>query len=168
MIKQSIDASNINVPETSKLHDQELLEELLANEDGIIIDTKKEMNYIVDSTSAYKNVLMVYGKQTKHQRYTWGNGFISLDTWNDKVEEWSDISENKHDKILYPVKDRMGSTRMLTDDINIDKVYDYDSFGTPVETNHVNDQGIRSNIYHYAGYIYDYATSQYCLDIIRL
>jgi RHS repeat-associated protein len=86
------------------------------------------------------------------------------ETWNDKVEEWSDISENKHDKILYPVKDRMGSTRMLTDDINIDKVYDYDSFGTPVETNHVNDQGIRSNIYHYAGYIYDYATSQYYVN----
>lgn len=121
-IKQSIDASNINVPETSKLHDQELLEELLANDEGIILDTKKEMNYIVDSTSAYRNVLMVYGKQTKLQRYTWGNGFISLDTWNDKVEEWSDISENKHDKILYPVKDRMGSTRMLTDNINIDKV----------------------------------------------
>lgn len=121
-IKQSIDASNINVPETSKLHDQELLEELLANDEGIILDTKKEMNYIVDSTFVYRNVLMVYGKQTKLQRYTWGNGFISLDTWNDKVEEWSDISENKHDKILYPVKDRMGSTRMLTDNINIDKV----------------------------------------------
>jgi len=33
-----------------------------------------------------------------------------------------------------------------------------------VETNHVNDQGIRSNIYHYAGYIYDYATSQYYVN----
>jgi RHS repeat-associated protein len=35
---------------------------------------------------------------------------------------------------------------------------------TSVETNHVNVQGIRSNIYHYAGYIYDYATSQYFVN----
>ncbi|NLE25065.1 MAG: hypothetical protein GX625_06945 [Clostridiaceae bacterium] len=42
--------------------------------------------------------------------------------------------------------------------------YDYNAFGTPTEKNHVNDQGIRSNIYHYAGYIYDYTTSIYYVN----
>lgn len=52
-VKQTIDAKNINVSETSRLHDQELLETLLANDNGIIVDPKKEINYIVDSTSMY-------------------------------------------------------------------------------------------------------------------
>jgi len=164
-VKEAIDASNINVPETSKLHDQDLLELLLADENGLIIKTKKELNFVIDHTSAYNDVLMVYGKQTKLQRYTYGHGLISVDTWNDKVEAWDDLNQSKHDLLLYTTKDMLGSVRALVDESGrVDKFYDYDSFGTPIEKNHVNDQSIRSNIYHYTSYIYDYATSLYFVN----
>ena len=128
-VKQAIDASNINVPETSKLYDQTLLDDILANDEGLILDTKKELNYIVDSTSSDNAVLMVYGKQTKTQRYTYGNGLISIDTWNDKVLTWKDLKETSRDSLLYYVKDFKGSVRALVDASGrIDKTYAYDAF----------------------------------------
>ncbi|MGI6086315.1 MAG: RHS repeat-associated core domain-containing protein, partial [Acetivibrionales bacterium] len=108
---------------------------------------------------------MVYGMQTKTQRYTYGNGVIGLDSWNDKATDWEDINQKKHDEQLYYVKDFRGSVLALTDyKCKITTTYDYNAFGTPTEKNHVNDQGIRSNIYHYAGYIYDYTTSLYFVN----
>lgn len=164
-IKQTLDASNINVSETSKLYDQDLLEELMTDDNGLVIKDKKSINYVYDVTSDENDVLLVYGKHTETNRYIYGIGLISIDSWHEEEESWSKVSQDNFDVTLYYVKDVLGSVRALVDDSNkINKVYDYDVFGTPVEKNHVNDQGIRTNIYHYAGYIFDYATSQYFVN----
>ena len=164
-VKQAVEASNINVPETSKLHDQELLETLLSDDNGYIIKTKAEINYVIDPTSLYNQVLMTFGDHTLTQRYTYGLDVISIDTWHEEEAKWADVSQNNFEETLYYVQDMLGSTRaLIRDDGKLGAYYSYDAFGTPQEKNHVKDQGIRSNIYHYAGYIYDYATSLYFVN----
>ncbi len=164
-VKQAVDAKNINVPETSKLYDQELLETLLADDDGLILKTKKEINYVIDPTSVFNDVLMTYGMQTKTQRYTYGLGVIALDTWHETEANWADVSQANLEMRLFYVKDVLGSTRALVkEDGNLGAYYDYDAFGTPTEKNHIKDQGIRSNVYQYAGYVYDYAISLYFVN----
>jgi RHS repeat-associated protein len=164
-VKEALEHSNINVPEKASLHVQTPIEELLDSNQNIALDVKKEINYVIDSTSLDNKVLMVYGMHTKTQRYTYGNGVIGLDSWNDMAETWESINQQKHDEQLYYVKDFRGSVLALTDSkCKVDTYYDYDVFGIPSEKNHVNDQGIRSNIYHYAGYIYDYTTSLYFVN----
>ncbi len=164
-VKQAVDAKNINVPETSKLYDQELLETLLADDDGLILKTKKEINYVIDPTSVFNDVLMTYGMQTKTQRYTYGLGVIALDTWHETEANWADVSQDNLEMRLFYVKDVLGGTRALVkEDGNLGAYYDYDAFGTPTEKNHIKDQGIRSNVYQYAGYVYDYAISLYFVN----
>ncbi len=164
-VKETLEHLNINVPEKASIHVQTPIEDLLDSNQNIALDVKKEINYVIDSTTFDNRVLMVYGMQTKTQRYTYGNGVIGLDSWNDKATDWENIDQNKHDEQLYYVKDFRGSVLALTDyKCKITTRYDYNAFGTPIEKNHVNDQGIRSNIYHYAGYIYDYTTSLYFVN----
>ncbi len=93
---------------------------------------------------------------------TYGLGVIVLDTWHETEEDWADVSQANLDMRLFYVKDVLGSTRALVkEDGNLGAYYDYDAFGTPTEKNHIKDQGIRSNVYQYAGYVYDYAISLY-------
>jgi len=130
-IKQTLEASNINVPEKSKLYNQDLLEDLMADDGSLKLKEKKTINYLYDVTSIKNDVLMVFGKQTETHRYTYGLGLISLDSWHETEEDWSDVNQRKFDKTHYYVKDVLGSIRALVDNKNkINKVYDYDVFGT--------------------------------------
>jgi RHS repeat-associated protein len=159
-VKQKVEEPNINVPEKSSLHDGAYFEEKFGISSTEDIDYKKEMNYIVDITSIYNNVLKVYGENTKTQRYTYGLDVISMDTWHEKTQD--NGNEKINDKTLYYINNELGSVVKLVD--GKDKVkaeYSYDTFGVVAEKNHVNDQSIRSNIFHYTGYQYDYQTGLY-------
>ncbi|MDF2822196.1 MAG: wapA3, partial [Clostridiales bacterium] len=142
------------------LHDAAYFEEKFGTSSTEDIDYKKEMNYIVDITSIYNNVLKVYGENTKTQRYTYGLDVISMDTWHEKSQD--NGNEKNNDKTLYYINNELGSVVTLVDDKDKVKVeYNYDTFGVVAEKNHVNDQSIRSNIFHYTGYQYDYQTGLY-------
>jgi RHS repeat-associated protein len=159
-VTQKVEEPNINVPEKSSLHDAAYFEEKFRTSSTEDIDYKKEMNYIVDITSLYNNVLKVYGEHTKTQRYTYGLDVISMDTWHEKAQD--NGIEKDNDKTLYYINNELGSVVTLVDGKDKVKVeYSYDTFGVVAEKNHVNDQSIRSNIFHYTGYQYDYQTGLY-------
>jgi hypothetical protein len=83
-----------------------------------------------------------------------------MDTWHEKTQD-NGIEKN-NDKTLYYINNELGSVVTLVDDKDKVKVeYSYDTFGVVAEKNHVNDQSIRSNIFHYTGYQYDYQTRLY-------
>jgi RHS repeat-associated protein len=159
-VTQKVEEPNINVPEKSSLHDAAYFEEKFGTSSTEDIDYKKEMNYIVDITSIFNNVLKVYGENTKTQRYTYGLDVISMDTWHEKEQD--NGNEKNNDKTLYYINNELGSVVKLVDGKDKVKVeYRYDTFGVVAEKNHVNDQSIRSNIFHYTGYQYDYQTGLY-------
>jgi RHS repeat-associated protein len=159
-VTQKVEEPNINVPEKSSLHDGAYFEEKFGTSSTEDIDYKKQMNYIVDITSIYNNVLKVYGENTKTQRYTYGLDVISMDTWHEKTQD--NGNEKNNDKTLYYINNELGSVVTLVDGKDKVKVeYSYDTFGVVAEKNHVNDQSIRSNIFHYTGYQYDYQTGLY-------
>jgi len=95
-----------------------------------IHDPTSEINYILDMTLPYNNLLMTQG--TYNQRFTWGNSLLSGSNININTPSTSidpiTTDQDSH-TTLYYLQDHLGSPIRLLGDNICDKVAKYDEFG---------------------------------------
>lgn len=128
-----------------------------------------EQNFIVDITSPYNNVLMIYGDHYQTQRYTYGIDRISMDMWmlEDKDNGWIPDERGTHlsetPERLYYLQDELGSTtKVIAEDGKTSAHYNYDEFGKPLSFKKFDQNWPGpDNTFGYTGYQYDVSSELY-------
>ncbi|WP_145993164.1 RHS repeat-associated core domain-containing protein, partial [Tepidibacter mesophilus] len=128
-----------------------------------------EQNFVVDITSQYNDVLMMYGDHYEIQRYTYGLDRISMDMWmlEDEDNGWipnereTNLSDNP--ERLYYLQDELGSTiRVIGEDGKTSAHYNYDEFGRPLSFKKFDQNWPGpDNTFGYTGYQYDVSSELY-------
>ena len=128
-----------------------------------------EQNFVVDITSPYNNVLMIYGDHYQVQRYTYGIDRISMDMnmLDDYDNGWIPSERDTHRKEsserLYYLHDELGSTtKVIGEDGKTSAHYNYDEFGRPLSARKFDQNWPGpDNTFGYTGYQYDASSELY-------
>lgn len=128
-----------------------------------------ELNYVVDITSPYTNILMVYGDHYQVQRYTNGLDRISMDMWeledhdNGWIPDGTGTSLSEESERLYYLQDELGSTiKVIGEDGKTSAHYNYDEFGRPLSARKFDQNWPGpDNTFGYTGYQYDVSAGLY-------
>ncbi|MDF2545537.1 MAG: repeat protein [Anaerosolibacter sp.] len=128
-----------------------------------------EQNFVVDITSSYNNVLMIYGNHYQIQRYTYGLDRISMDMWmledhdNGWIPRGLETNLSGTPERVYYLQDELGSTaKLIGEDGKTSAHYNYDEFGRPLSFRKFDQNWPGpDNTFGYTGYQYDTAAEMW-------
>ncbi|MBB6217238.1 RHS repeat-associated protein [Anaerosolibacter carboniphilus] len=128
-----------------------------------------EQNFVVDITSPYNNVLMIYGDHYQIQRYTYGLDRLSMDMWmiedhdNGWIPRGLETNLSGTPERVYYLQDELGSTtKLIGEDGKTSAHYNYDEFGRPLSFRKFDQNWSGpDNTFGYTGYQYDAAAEMW-------